>query len=225
MSMLGYATAAATLGLQSIQVRPKRSIGPFVAQVVFEEVHTDELVITDHPVELGAMVSDHAFMLPAEVVIKCGWSNSASVTGLLAGLSNAVQQTVSGAAALFRGSSESQVRQVYQNLQQLQSSRIPFEIQTGKRLYRNMLIKSLRVTTDKENENALAVTAVCREVMLVAVSVVAVGAPPEAQANPAATQAPISKGTKSLTPAPVFNAQAGAQSFPVRLAQINGTPI
>ena len=53
-----------------------RSIGNMSPHVVVEEVHRDELVITQHPVEIGAPVTDHSFMMPWTVEIHCGWSNS-----------------------------------------------------------------------------------------------------------------------------------------------------
>jgi hypothetical protein len=222
----GYVTAALQLGLQSIQVRPQRSIGGFTAQVVFEETHVDELVITDHPVETGARISDHAYMKPSEVTIRCGWSNSPTASGLVAGLLGAVTGTINGITSLFSGNSESQVQAMYKSLLDLQRSRIPFEIQTGKRIYSNMLVQSLRIVTDKENENTLAVTAVCREVLMVSVQIATVAAPAASQADPAATQSPVSKGVKSLIPAPVFNAIAGAQSFPVKaLTKLVGVPL
>jgi hypothetical protein len=217
--------AGALLGLQAIQVRPKRKFATFTAQVVVEEVHRDELVITDHPVETGARISDHAFLMPSEVVLTMGWSNSPSTPGTIAGIIGAVGSTISGISSLISGNSASQVKQVYENLLNLQKSRIPFEIQTGKRIYQNMLLRSLRVVTNKESENSLLVEAVCREVLLVAVQVVTVGAPASAQADPAATQSPIDKGIKSLVPASALNAASAAQSFAVRTGQAIGIPL
>ena len=52
------------------------ALAPFTAQVTIEEVHMDELVITEHPVEQGASITDHAFKKPAELLLRLGWSNS-----------------------------------------------------------------------------------------------------------------------------------------------------
>lgn len=54
-----------------------RSIGPIIANITESERHHDEIRITDHPIEQGAVVSDHAFKVPAEVTIRCSWSDSA----------------------------------------------------------------------------------------------------------------------------------------------------
>ena len=145
---------------QLIAIRPARSIGTIQAQVTIEEHHTDELTITENPVEQGASVSDHAFLRPAEVIIRCGWSNSGY--GALANTANNVVSAANGG-----DSGDTYVRTVYQKLRELQGSREPFDLVTGKRTYRNMLIAALAVTTDERSENALMVTATCRQVIIV----------------------------------------------------------
>src|SRR5260363_358530 len=59
--------------LQSVLIRARRSIGEIVPNVVIEEVHQDALTITEHPVEQGAAIADHAYVRPAEVVMRCGF--------------------------------------------------------------------------------------------------------------------------------------------------------
>ena len=54
-----------------------RQIGTIIPEVVIEEMHRDRLIITDHPVESGAAISDHAFKMPVEVDMRVGWSDSA----------------------------------------------------------------------------------------------------------------------------------------------------
>lgn len=200
---IGFVTAAAQVGLESILVRPKRSIGAFVAQVTISESHKDELEITEHPVQQGASIADHAFKRPAEVTVVCAWSNSPSYSSLVGGLVGAVAQTLDGVQSLVTGNSASQVRETYQKLLKLQSDRIPFDVYTGKRAYKNMLLRSLTVETEKETENVLMVTAVLRQVIIVSTQTVTV---PSAavQADPASTAAPVDKGSKALVPAPNY---------------------
>lgn len=62
--------------ISSIFIQQGRSIETIMPDVVLEEIHRDDLIITDHPVEKGAGTSDHAFKRPEEVEIRCGWSNS-----------------------------------------------------------------------------------------------------------------------------------------------------
>lgn len=118
-----------------------RMIGMVVPNVTIEEVAIDNMTITDHPVETGAQISDHAFMMPAEVQMTCAWSNSTA-------------------------GDDTYARTIYEALLQLQHSREPFNVSTGKRLYSNMLIRTLMVTTNAENENTLMVMASLRQVII-----------------------------------------------------------
>lgn len=233
----GFVSAAAQLGLQSILIKPKRFIGPISAQVTIQEVHNDQLEITDHPVEMGAIISDHAFKRPAELIITAAWSNSPSGNGSNAllsaglaagvlglqgansatiltgavggGLGGAIDQTGAGIQALLTGNSPSQVKAIYQRLLKLQEERIPFDVSTGKRLYTNMLIRSMQVTTDKTSENSLQVVLNLRQVILVSVKPLTQSAPPEAQRFPGSTNPITNFGTKVLGPA-VADAKAAA---------------
>ena len=42
---------------------PRRSIGPFNATLTIEEVASDDLEITQHPVQQGAAITDHADLI------------------------------------------------------------------------------------------------------------------------------------------------------------------
>lgn len=195
---LGIVTAVAQLGLDAAVFKPKRKLGPFAAQIVLEEHHEDTLEITDHPIEVGAVISDHAYKRPAEVIIKCGWSNSPSRGGLIDGVVGGLKATLTGITSLLGGNSESQVRDVYAKLLELQASAVPFDIYTGKRKYTNMLIRSLTTTTDKESENSLIISATCKQVIIVSTQLVAVPAAAIKQANAPATNPPVNLGVKNL---------------------------
>lgn len=149
--------------LQTVLFRQGRSIAGIVPNVVVEESHHDELTITDHPVEQGASISDHAYKQPSEVTCRYGWSNSSLL------LNAAIDFATGLLQGSFSGASGDalDVSDVYQKLLDLQQSRQPFDLTTGKRAYSNMLIKSLSVTTDAASENALMLTAVMRQIIIV----------------------------------------------------------
>lgn len=149
-----------------------RSIGGFTADVTIAEEHTDELTITEHPVEQGASISDHAFKNPVRVVIRVGYSNSSEKAG--------------GDADYMRAQ--------YKNFLTLQATRKPFTITTGKRQYSNMLIQSLGTTTDQSTENALLLTVTCREVIIVSTQATTVP-PADQHASPQKTAPTTSTGT------------------------------
>lgn len=199
-ALVGFVTAAAQYGLQTILVRPKRQIADFTMQVVIDETHHDELEITNHPIEQGSTISDHAFMRPAELTVRCGWSNSPSVPGLFGGLAAGLPTTIDAVQSLLSGSTADQVREIYAKLLKLQASRIPFSVFTGKRNYDNMLMKSLTTVTDKDTENALIITASFVQLIIVKTQLLNVAADAGNQANASATQPTSDEGTKQLTP-------------------------
>lgn len=196
----GVVVAAAQLGLSSILVKPHRAIGPFTAQVTLREQHTDLVEITDHPIDKGGLVTDHAFLRPSEVTIECAWSNSPSSPSLIGGLVGAATSAVAGVQSILSGDASGQVREVYQKLLALQSGLVPFDIYTGKRKYQNMMMRSLTVVTDKTTENSLAVVAICRQVILVSTRTLTISAPADKQANPKSTQSTANTGLKSPVP-------------------------
>ncbi|AXF77907.1 hypothetical protein AV903_20795 [Erwinia tracheiphila] len=53
--------------------------------------------------------------------------------------------------------------ETYQKILDLQASRQPFDVITGKRQYSNMLIRAIEVTTDKASENVLMAVLTLRE--------------------------------------------------------------
>lgn len=164
---------------ERIFLRPLRSLGGLVFDVVVSEEHEDTLAITSHPVEQGAAISDHAYRKPATVTIKA--ASSESTYGLPIWDSANVT--------------------LYNALLALQNAREPFDIITGKRKYTNMLIEKLNVTTNADTEHALMVTAVCREVIIVRTQVMEVPTDRDRHRNPAKTGGTADKGRKQAIPA------------------------
>lgn len=181
-----------------ITIDPKRSIGSIVAHVTMEEVATDELQITEHPVELGANITDHVFKKPADLIVRCGWSNAS--LGGVKGLITALQGGDAFGSDYVSG--------VYNQLLALQESRIPFDVSTGKRLYTNMLMRSLGVTTDEKSEYTLMVTAVFKQVLIVQTQATTLP-PRDDQANPQDTAETKNAGDKQV--AQSFAAPGGWQ--------------
>ena len=130
---------------QKASFLPRRAIGSFTATVTIEEVAVDDLVITEHPVQQGAEITDHAYNKPAEVTLSVMWSDE-----------------------------DAPLSETYQKLRDLQSSREPFDLVTGKREYKNMLISSLRNTTDAQTENVLSISLSLREIFITSVEAVSV---------------------------------------------------
>jgi hypothetical protein len=178
---LPLALAAAQALIGPVLFRP-RNLGPFVADVTIEEIHRDRLTTTRHPVEQGAVTTDHAYKEPAEVIIRCGWSNSSPVDF---GDPNYVQN-------------------IYAEFLALQATLQTFDILTGKRAYTNMLCTMLQVSTDERTENALMMTAECREILIAQTQIMTVGSSSN-MSNPQSNSATMNTGTNALGPANANN--------------------
>ncbi|WP_413503917.1 phage baseplate protein [Serratia grimesii] len=168
-----------------------RKIGAIVPSVAISEKHSDTLEITEHPIEDGAPVSDHAYKRPPEVTMELGFAGGGS---LLDGVDTTQMFNLNSGLSL--GTSP---REVYQQLVALQESRIPFDVTTGKRQYQNMLIKSLDVTTDKISENVLMCSLTLRNVIISRTQSVTV-ADKANMADGVSTSAVQNSGTKSAKP-------------------------
>lgn len=191
--------------------RPARAIGPFMTQVTIEEIGQDELQITDHPVEIGAAITDHAFKKPAEILIRCGFSNS-SLASLITNTAGVLSLFTTGSFGPLN-----YAKQIYNQMLALQESRIPFSVTTGKRTYQNMLMRSVVQHTDQKTENVLMVSVHCRQVILVGTqatqaTVNSNGATPTPKL-PATTNPVQNAGTQTLVPGSPTPGGASPPSF------------
>lgn len=171
-------------------IRPKRNIGGLVADVTVEEVHGDEMAITQHPVEKTADITDHAYPLPVTLQVRIGYSPSGSGQG-----GGAPFGQIPGAQDPVP------LQTIYDQYLALQKGRELLEVQTGKRLYENMLIKTITLVTDRDSENALFLTINLQEIILVETQTVTVPQNNK-QANPAKTGNTLNGGTKNAIPNP-----------------------
>lgn len=158
----------------------KRMIGSIKVNVTVSEATNDTLTITKQPVQFGASITDHAYKEPTSFSMNIRFSDNLSIS----------------------------LSKTYQQLQDLQNSRVPFDVVTPKRLYPNMLISVLSMTTDKQTENCLAINISFQQVIIVQVSTTSV--PPRTrQRNPGKTGATENGGRKSA----LLQGAQGAQSF------------
>jgi hypothetical protein len=161
--------------IRTIAVQGTASAGlGITAEVTVSEQHSDDMTITLHPVERGAAITDHAFKMPAMLNVDVGFS---AYWGAQNGYSS--------------------LSDLYTYFLNLQASASLLEVQTGKRLYSNLLIKSLKTTTDQKTEHVLNLAMSLQEVILV--DTITTKYPPTAnQANPQVTSATVQNGTKSI---------------------------
>jgi hypothetical protein len=176
-SQIFASVAGAASFLQTILVAPiPRSIASIIPGCAIEERHVDRVVVTQHPVEIGAAISDHTYQLPSEVTLRWAWSN------------------------VGFGQGDGYVQVVYQQLLALQIPGTLFNLYTGKKAYQNMVLTSLMVTTDRENENVLMCVAVCQQVIIASTQAATV--PASSMANPQQNAPTTSTGAQAPQPAP-----------------------
>jgi Dit-like tail protein len=179
---------------------PKGNIGGITVQATIEEVMTDTLEVTENPVEAGAAVTDHSFIKPAQLVMRCGWSNS-SQGAFITAVSGVLQSLFSGG----QPSPSDFVSGIYSQLLALQQSRQLFTVSTTIRQYTSMLMPSLVLTRDEKTSQALMVTLTMKQFIIVNTQTTTL--PPTAnQANPASTAETTNAGPLATiagqTPAP-----------------------
>jgi len=118
-----------------------RSLGPVPLSVVVRERHESALEVTRNPVEFGADVADHAYLLPKRLELE-----AVTADGSL---------------------NEAAIAASYEALLGLQAQREPFDVVTGLHLYRNMLIERIEVDRDKRFARLLYFRAELIEVIIV----------------------------------------------------------
>jgi len=146
---------------------PVRTIGPFQAQITTDETATDRSVITRHPVEGGAAITDHTYPEPAALTLNVLFTED-----------------------------QGDLPTIYEDVLNLRNSGIPFNVVTGKRLYRNMLIEQIVNITDTRYENALLLTLDVVEIIITQLETVLLP-PRENQFDPLRTGSTEKAGRKN----------------------------
>lgn len=126
------------------------SFGRFSFDAVFRADHMSSVTVTQHPVQTGASVSDHAYSEPDEVTLEIGMSDAA----VSAGTNHSVN--------------------AYAQLRAIMSKREPVTLVTRLHSYKNMVITSMSAPDDYMTMNALKATIYFRQIEMVSVSTVTV---------------------------------------------------
>ncbi|QDX92072.1 hypothetical protein EEL30_06630 [Brevibacillus laterosporus] len=139
----------------------KTNIGGWFFDAFLRSTHTSRLNITQHPVQTGAALTDHAYLQPKELTMEVGMSDVAE--GLIPGQ--------------FTGSWSRSVH-AFKVLQELQALRVPLQIHTRLGLYQNMLIEELTAPDDFTTLSGLRCTVTMREIIVAQVRTVKISSKP-----------------------------------------------
>lgn len=119
-----------------------------------KENHVGSVRVTEHPVQGGSNISDHAYNLPDKLTLEVLVSDS-------------VESIVSGQ---FTGSKSKSVT-AYEILRSLKERRVLVSVRTRLYYYTNMIIENLSVSDDYKSANSLRCTVSLRQVMMAVVPV------------------------------------------------------
>lgn len=132
------------------------NIGGYFFDAVLKADHSSKLKITEHIVEEGAAIADHAYLEARSLSMEIG-------------MSDVCASFVSGQFAQKSSRSVS----AYHVLKELQSSRIPMRIFTRLDVYDNMLIETIAAPDDYTTMLGLRATIGLREIIVAATNTVA----------------------------------------------------
>jgi hypothetical protein len=141
------------------------SKGNYMFDAYFNINHESNLTITEHPVQTGANIADHAYMEPNTLTFEIG-------------MSDAMQDPND---SRFNGFTDDATRSItaYRVLRQLQSERLPIQVITKLRSYRNMLIETISAVDDNKTTYGLRATVTLKELLVANVTTVKLSARPQ----------------------------------------------
>lgn len=150
---------------QIIKTYFSTSLGDFIFDAYLNINHDSNLAITEHPIQTGANISDHAYMEANKVTFEIGMSD--------------VMQDISDSKFTKFTNGPSRSINAYEMLRKLQSQRFPIKAITKLWTYDNMLIESITAKEDKTTTYGLRATVTLKEIFVVAVTTVKISERPQ----------------------------------------------
>lgn len=190
--MVGFSNIASLLFDSNRKITGSSGV-TVIPDLAIRERHSDRLGITAHPIQTGAAITDHAFVMQPEFSLEFGWSNS-SVSGIIQDFTGtSLTDVMTGELG------EGYVKQVYAQIIALQHSRQLCTVVTGKRQYKNVLIESVETYTDADTAYSMIITMNCKALQLVSVATTSTtDISQSTQADPSSTSPEVPNGTKQL---------------------------
>ena len=163
--------------------------GNYLFDAYFNINHESTLSITEHPVQTGGNISDHAFMQPNQLSFEVGMSD--------------VMKDVSNSNYLSFSSDATRSINAYKILRQLQSNRIPINVYTKLWNYTNMLIETISVPDTNETAYSLKANVTLKEILVATVTTVKISQRPQKSESTNEGDQKVQKADESLLSAVV----------------------
>lgn len=135
---------------QLVYIYPTRRFGGLEIEAVVSEDHQSQMEVTKNPVERDADSSDHASLMPQVVTISAGFSDFPFNNTLLLGSNTAFRR----------------IQTAWEELRKLQTKKQRVDVQTGLKLYRNMMLTNLSTSQDANTANILLFSATFEEILI-----------------------------------------------------------
>lgn len=156
------------MGVAQLVFRKGNFIGEIELDVIVNETTQSSATITSNPVENGADVNDHIIINPMTF----------SMSGIVSDTKVNIIGGEIGISQLSSGDTftknDTPSKEAWEELLELQASRIPFTLITNLKDYDNVVIENLAVTQNKDSSNALNFTANMKEIIFVGSEVLTV---------------------------------------------------
>lgn len=140
-------------GTVVLSAAPATATTMLVFDAVLRARHSQGLQITEHPIQTGANISDHAYLLPFRLTLEIG-------------MSDAMAQYKTG---MWVGASSKSVS-AYQTLLKLQAARVFLTLTTRLQTYQNMLIEEITPEEDSKTIAGLRATISFKQVFTATVA-------------------------------------------------------
>ncbi len=141
------------------------SQGNYLFDAYFNINHESTLSITEHPVQTGSNISDHAFMQPNTLSFEVGMSD--------------VMKDISNGSYMSFSSDSTRSITAYKILRQLQLNRVPINVYTKLWDYKNMLIETISEPDNNETAYALKASVTLKELLVATVTTVKISERPQ----------------------------------------------
>ncbi len=166
---------------------------------VIREAHSLKSTVTNHPVATGVSIADHMYDEPDRLTIDAAVSDVPSWAALNSGNLDLDD---------WASTSRSRSQEAFYRLDQLRRQHEPFKVQTGLRLYRNMVITDLQAEQDKGTAAILSFKAELTEVKIVETRTVTY--PPRKAGKPKRQAVAVADHGKKESPKPTDETAANA---------------
>lgn len=128
-----------------------------IFDAIFSIQHESATNITEHPIQTGASIADHAYEEPSKLTFDIG-------------MSDVMESIIPGQFS----DNNSRSISAYEKLRELQSQRLPLSVVTKLRSYSNMLIETISTVEDSKTTYGLRATVTLKQVFVVNVNTVKV---------------------------------------------------